>query len=144
LISDELLQKNEGEIRANRCGTIREVHHIIPEVSKTTIHEAFTEKSVYRKLCARRVHKMLSQFETEKFKSDVLHHPPCSPDLALSDLHLFLHLKKHLAGKKVEDDDEVQEEALTWFKWQAADRSWFQDLINVWTMPANTLKNKAL
>jgi hypothetical protein len=24
--------------------------------------------------------------------------------------HLFLHLKKHLAGKKFEDDEEVQEE----------------------------------
>jgi hypothetical protein len=34
LISDDLLQKIEGEIRANQCGTIREFHHIIPKVSK--------------------------------------------------------------------------------------------------------------
>jgi hypothetical protein len=34
---------------------------------------------------------------------------------------LFLHLKKHLAGKKFEDDDEVQEAVMTWFKVQAAD-----------------------
>jgi len=27
-----------------------------------------------------------------------------------SDFHLFFHLKKHLAGKKFDDDDEVQEE----------------------------------
>jgi len=32
--------------------TIRELHHIIPEVSKTTIHDAVTEKVGYRKLCA--------------------------------------------------------------------------------------------
>jgi len=32
---------------------------------------------------------------------------------------LFLHLKKHLAGKDFEDDDEVQEEVMTWFKVQA-------------------------
>ena len=32
-----------------------------------------------------------------------------------------LHLKKHLAGKKFNDDDEVQEEVMTWFKEQAAD-----------------------
>ena len=38
LISDDLLQEIEGEIRANRRVTIRELHHIIPEVSKTTIH----------------------------------------------------------------------------------------------------------
>ena len=29
--------------------------------------------------------------------------------------------KKHLAGKKFDDDDEVQEEVMTWFKGQAAD-----------------------
>jgi len=34
---------------------------------------------------------------------------------------LFLHLKKHLAGKKFDDDDEVQEEVMTWFSGQAAD-----------------------
>ena len=38
-----------------------------------------------------------------------------------SDFHLFLHLKKLLAGKNFDDDDEVQEEVMTWFKVQAAD-----------------------
>jgi hypothetical protein len=38
LISDDLLQKIEGEIRANWRWMIRELHHIIPQVSKTTIH----------------------------------------------------------------------------------------------------------
>ena len=37
------------------------------------------------------------------------------------NFHLFLHLKEHLAGKKFDDDDEVQEEVMTWFKGQAAD-----------------------
>ena len=56
----------------------------------------------------------------EKFKWDILDHLPYSPDLAPSDFHLFLHLKKHLAGKKF-DDDEVQEEVMMCFKGQAAD-----------------------
>jgi len=34
---------------------------------------------------------------------------------------LFLHLKKHLAGKKFDDDDELQEGVVTWLKEQAAD-----------------------
>jgi hypothetical protein len=34
---------------------------------------------------------------------------------------LFPHPKKHLTGKKLDDDDEVQEEVMTWFKGQAAD-----------------------
>jgi hypothetical protein len=49
LISDDLLKKIEGEIRAYRRGTVRELHHIIPEVCKTTVHEAVTEKLGYRK-----------------------------------------------------------------------------------------------
>jgi len=42
---------------------------------------------------------------------------PYSPDLAPGDFHLFLHLKKQVAGKKFDDDDKVQEEV----KGQAAD-----------------------
>jgi len=57
----------------------------------------------------------------EKFKWDILDHPPYSPDLVSSDFLLFLHQMKHLAGKKFDDDDEVQEEVMTWFKEQAAD-----------------------
>jgi transposase len=49
-ISDDLLQEIEEEIRANRRVTIRELHHIFPEVSKTTIHKVVTEKLGYRKL----------------------------------------------------------------------------------------------
>jgi len=37
------------------------------------------------------------------------------------NFHLFLYLKKHLAGKKFDDDDKVQGEVMTWFKGQAAD-----------------------
>jgi hypothetical protein len=36
------------------------LHHIIPEVSKTTIHEAVTEKLGHRKLCAAWMLKMLT------------------------------------------------------------------------------------
>jgi hypothetical protein len=47
--------------------------------------------------------------------------PPYSPDLAPNNFYLFFHLKKHLAGKKFDDDDEVQVEVMTWFKGLAAD-----------------------
>ena len=66
LISDDLLQEIEGEIRANRCVTIRELQHIIPEVSKTTIHEDVTEKLGYRKFCPRWVPKMLTDSHKTK------------------------------------------------------------------------------
>ena len=34
---------------------------------------------------------------------------------------MFLDLKKHLDGEMFDDDDEVQEEVMMWFKGQAAD-----------------------
>ncbi|XP_048253299.1 histone-lysine N-methyltransferase SETMAR-like [Haliotis rufescens] len=38
---------------------------------------------------------------------ELLSHPPYSPDLAPSDFHLFPRLKKHLRGRRFEDDDEL-------------------------------------
>ena len=72
LISDDLFQETEGEICANRHMTIRELQHIIPKVSKTTIHEAVTKKLGYRKLCACWVPKMLTddhKIETDGFRA---------------------------------------------------------------------------
>jgi histone-lysine N-methyltransferase SETMAR len=48
-------------------------------------------------------------------------HPPHSPDLAHSDFHLFLHLKKHLAGQKFREDEEVKSEVTAWLCAQAAE-----------------------
>ena len=59
LISEDLLQEIEGEIRANRRVTITKLRHIIPEASKTTIHKAVTKKLGYRKLCERWTPKIL-------------------------------------------------------------------------------------
>jgi len=60
-------------------------------------------------------------FQGKRRTWDILDHPPYSLDLAPNDFHLFLHPKEHLAGKKFDDDVEVQEEVMTWFKRQAAD-----------------------
>jgi len=52
--------------------------------------------------------------------------------------------------EKFDDDDAVQEEATTWFKsWLQTSmtrgyKSWFQDLTNIWTMPATMLRNKVM
>ena len=47
--------------------TIRELHHIIPQMSKTTIHEAVTEKLGYKKLCAGWVPKILTDDHKTKW-----------------------------------------------------------------------------
>ena len=38
---------------------------------------------------------------------DMVDHPPYSPDLAPSDYFLFPNMKKHLAGKQYQTDDDV-------------------------------------
>ena len=65
--------------------------------------------------------RSIIRFLTTKVNVQWNDHLPYSPELAPSDFHLFLHLKKHLTGKKFDDDDEVQEEVMTWFKGLAAD-----------------------
>jgi len=47
-------------------------------------------------------------------------HPPYSPDLASSDHHLFLHLKKFLGGKRFDDDDDLKDAVQKWLSSQAA------------------------
>jgi len=48
------------------ANAIRDLHHIIPEVCKSTIHEAVTEKLGYRELCTRWVPKMLTDIHKTK------------------------------------------------------------------------------
>jgi histone-lysine N-methyltransferase SETMAR len=57
---------------------------------------------------------LIATFGWEQF-----HHPPNSPDLAPSDIHVFLHLKTFLVDRRFHDD-EVKEAVNTWFASQAA------------------------
>jgi len=75
LISDDLLQEIEGEIRVNRRVTIRELHHIIPEVCKIASHKADRKigvQKIVRTLGAQNVNGR-SQNETDGFRAEVAH-----------------------------------------------------------------------
>ena len=67
-------------------------------------------------------------------KFEVLKHPPHSPDLAPSDLHLFGPMKEHLQGQKFADD-EVMEAVQIWLK--ATSKSFFLEgihkVVDRWT-----------
>jgi hypothetical protein len=75
LFSDEILHEIEGEIRANRRVTVRVLHHIIPKVSKSTIHEAVTDKLRDRKFAHAGCPNInrRSQNETYRFSTEVFH-----------------------------------------------------------------------
>ncbi|GFO17801.1 histone-lysine N-methyltransferase SETMAR [Plakobranchus ocellatus] len=51
----------------------------------------------------------------ERYRWDIIPHPSHSPDLASSDFHRFGLLKRHLRGKKFEDEDELIGEECDWF-----------------------------
>ena len=54
--------------------------------------------------------KKLSELDWE-----VMPHPPHSPDLALSDCHLFRSLQKHLNGKTFDSNEAVKNEFIQFF-----------------------------
>ena len=50
-----------------------------------------------------------------------LNHPPCSPDLAPSDYHVFPGLKEQLKGRHFSSDAEVIAAAETWLNGQSSE-----------------------
>jgi len=50
-----------------------------------------------------------------------LDHPPYSPDLTLSDYHLFPSLKKQMKGRHFSSDAEVNAAAETWLDGQPSE-----------------------
>jgi len=54
------------------------------------------------------------------FKWEQIDNTPFSPDLAPSDYHLFLHVKKFLGGKRFDDDDDLKDAVQKWLTSQGA------------------------
>ena len=61
-----------------------------------------------------------TQDRITSFKWEQMDPPPYSPDLAPSDFHLFLRLKKCLGGKRFDDDDDLKDAVQKWLTSQAA------------------------
>jgi histone-lysine N-methyltransferase SETMAR len=59
--------------------------------------------------------------ELQKFNWQVLDHPPYSPDLAPSDYHLFMNMKKPLGSQRFDDDEELQSSVVEWLQSQAVE-----------------------
>ena len=66
------------------------------------------------------------------------------PDLAPSDFHLFLHLKRFLSGQRFHNDRETEMSVTQWFQSQAADfydtgyKSWSHGMTNFSILEVNS------
>jgi histone-lysine N-methyltransferase SETMAR len=99
---------------------VRSVNLVIPEVSKTTIHEAVTEKLGYRKLCARWVPKMLTDDHKAKRMGSALKFLTryaqegdefLDSSVTGDETWGFHHNPE--SKQQFDDDDEVQDEVMT-------------------------------
>jgi histone-lysine N-methyltransferase SETMAR len=75
----------------------------------------------------------------EELQWELLEHLPYSPDLALNDVHLLGLLKKHLGGRHVADDEEVETEVWKWLRQQSKDlcTEGFDALVKRWNRCIN-------
>ncbi|PNF33163.1 hypothetical protein B7P43_G13585 [Cryptotermes secundus] len=150
IITDDLVELVRECIMENHRVTTAELSSHVLQISRSLLHEIVTEHLLLRKLCARWVPKQLTpEHKTKRmdasivflhdnarlhmarrtasllqeFSWEVFNHPPYSPDLAPSDFHLFLHLKKFLSGERqhFENDREVEMVVTQWFQSQAVD-----------------------
>ena len=62
------------------------------------------------------VHKSrIASAAIRQCRFEELNHPPYSPDLAPSDFYLFANLKKHLRGKRFDNDDDLKSTVIEYF-----------------------------
>jgi transposase len=57
----------------------------------------------------------------EHFNWELFEHPPCSPDLAPSDYHLFTYLKNWLESQRFNNNERLMDGVKLWLSSQAAD-----------------------
>ena len=133
------------------------LHHITPKVSMTTIHAAVTEKLGYRKLCTSWVPKMLTYDHKTKRMSSALKFLTRYAQEGDEFLDYVVTGDETWDFHRTPESKQVTAMAMTCKRksWRGSKgrrqtfmtrgyRSWFQDLINVWTMPATMLKNEVM
>ena len=82
----------------------------------------------------------------KEFSWKVFNHPRYSQDLAPSDFHLFLHLKKFLFSQRFQNGREEEMSVTQWFQSQVADfyepvyKSWYHGKTNVSIPEVNKFK----
>lgn len=110
-----LLQNLQDSVKAKRCDMLTKGVHLHQD--NTPVHNA--------RVAPRKAHSC---------GYEIFPLSPYSPDLILSDLHLFPAIKSFLKGKHFSDDDELISELRSWLQSQATDfyKRARHDCINRW------------
>jgi hypothetical protein len=68
-----------------------------------------------------RIRMRVQLLAVEHFRWELFGHPPYSPDIFLSDFHLFTHLKNWLRSQRFNINEVLVEDVKTWLISLAAD-----------------------
>ncbi|KAJ4435712.1 hypothetical protein ANN_18328 [Periplaneta americana] len=110
----EFLPRGETINRDTYCQTLKKLHRAIQNKRRGMLTDGVVLlHDNARPHTARDIQNLISKFGWEQ-----IDYPPYSPDLAPSDFHLFLHLKKFLSGQRFDGDDEVKTAVREWFALQ--------------------------
>jgi histone-lysine N-methyltransferase SETMAR len=99
------------------CGTIIKLRRVIQNKRRGVLSSGvlFLHDNA-RPHTAARTRQLLEQLQWEFFE-----HPSYSHNLAPSDFHLFLHLKRFLAAERFSSNDDVKTAVQHWVKTVGAD-----------------------
>lgn len=93
---------------------VRLLDRLVEEIKKKRPY--MSKKKILFLLDNAPAHKcQLSKEKYEQLGLELIPHPPYSPDLAPSDYYLFPNLKRWLAGKRFESNEEVEFETDSYF-----------------------------
>ena len=118
ILLDDFLTTGEMVNAERYCETLQKLRRVIQNKRRGMLSaDVVLLHDNARPHTARRSTHLLQEFSWE-----VYNNPPYSPDLAPSDFHFFIHLKKFLSSQRerFQNDREADMSATQWFQFQAA------------------------
>jgi histone-lysine N-methyltransferase SETMAR len=103
IVHYELLERNLTVTAERYCQQLRRLEEAIHQKRPGRRHGVILQNDNTRPLTANMTKAAIQELDWE-----ILSHPPCSPDLAPSDYHLFRSLSSNLLGVPSNNDAELQ------------------------------------
>ena len=112
IVDFELLPRNQT-IKSNVC--CHQLMKLDKEMKEKRPELATCKGAIFNQDNARPHTSLVTRKKLLKLGWEVMPHPPCSPDLAPSNYHLFRSLQSHLNEKTFDSNEAVQNELIQFF-----------------------------